>query len=198
MAYPRFAAGLVLWLSACSAPGATTESETETETGADVPEGCECIIDETSEASGPWWPTCGEELCDIVNFESSESGDFILMNPEALDCALMALRDRSPGVVRWSWNREYGQYTDIGYVLVHPEGTAARRSWGAQDLSWTMDDALAGELPSAQHYDDCLADSSPAVRFGCLANTSIPNATVCAYGWTRSNLNSTTPVHPPR
>lgn len=187
MACPRFLAGLVLLLSACSAPGATNETETDTETGAEVPEGCECVVDEATEASGPWWPTCGEELCDIVDVESSEfDGSFTLANPEALDCSLMALRDRSPGVVRWSWNQDGGQYTNIGYILVHPEGTAVRRNWGADDLSWTMEDALAGELPSAQHYDDCLAEPNEAIRFRCLRDTSITDA-ICVYGWTTSN-----------
>jgi hypothetical protein len=124
-------------------------------------------------------------LCATVEASGGvyEAGGFVVSNPEALDCALMALRDRSPGIVRWSWSENGGQFSDEGYILVQPEGTAVHRSWGANDLSWETSDAQAGELPSAQHYEDCLAQTDTLVRFDCLRELAITQPTICDEGW---------------
>jgi hypothetical protein len=123
-------------------------------------------------------------LCATVEASGGvyEAG-FVVSNPEALDCALMALRDRSPGIVRWSWSENGGQFSDEGYILVQPEGTAVHRSWGANDLSWEASDARAGELPSAQHYEDCLAQTDTLARFDCLRELTITQPTICDEGW---------------
>jgi hypothetical protein len=157
----------------------------------DVPEGCECILDDTTEQewAEPSLPTCGEDLCATVEASGSEfEGNFVLTNPEALDCALMALRDRSPGLVRWSWQENGGQFSDFGYILVQPEGTVVHRRWGAEDLGWEVSDAQAGELASAQHYDDCLAQTDVLVRFDCLRDLALAPVTVCDEGWTSSSI----------
>jgi hypothetical protein len=163
----------------------------------DVEKGCDCIPDDAPSGSESSWtapsgPTCGKELCAIVQasegeLENEESG-FMLVNPDALECALEALRDRSPGIVRWTWSDEYGQYSEDGYILVQPEGTAVHRSWGAQDLSWVAEDARAGELPDAQYYDDCLAQPDAQVRFDCLRDVVIEEPTICDEGWWISSI----------
>jgi hypothetical protein len=175
-------AALTLVLAACPADGGTKV--------------CDCIPDDTQQdayADQDWdepsSPTCGEDLCATVEATDSENaGEIMLTNPEALDCALMALRDRSPGLVRWSWSESYGQYTDTGYILVRSDGSAVHRSWGAQDLSWVADDARAGELPSAQYYDDCLTQTDVGARFDCLRNVELAEPTVCDAGWTISSI----------
>jgi hypothetical protein len=179
-ATPRLAA-FTLILVACPGPA-----------GSDVPEGCECIPDD--DATGydwapPSWPTCGEDLCATVDASGNEyDGEFMLTNPEALDCALMALRDRSPGIVRWSWEENGGQFSDFGYILVQPEGTVVHRRWGAEDLGWDVSDAQAGELPSAQYYDDCLAQPDALVRFDCLRDLASAQTTVCDEGWSNTSI----------
>jgi hypothetical protein len=178
---PRLAA-LILMLAACSTP----------DSGSEIP-GCECVPDEPPQMGWdvePSLPTCGEELCPIVNASGSEfeGTNFTLTNPEALECALMALRDRSPGIVRWTWEENGGQFSDTGYILVQPEGTGVHRNWGAEDLAWVVREARAGELPSAQYYDDCLAEADAEARFRCLRKVVIEEPTICDEAWSTESI----------
>jgi hypothetical protein len=178
-------AALTLLLAACPADGGTKV--------------CECIPDDSqqdTDADEDWdepsSPTCGEDLCATVEATSDDDSEdstlIMISNPEALDCALMALRDRKPGLVRWSWSDSIGQFSDTGYILVRIDGTAVHRRWGEEDLSWVADDARAGELPSAQYYDDCLANTDAGARFDCLRNVELAEPTVCDAGWTISSI----------
>ncbi|MBZ5709947.1 hypothetical protein [Nannocystis pusilla] len=91
------------------------------------------------------------------------------MNPEALACALTALRDRTPGIIGWNCGEHSGDmFSDSGYVLIGADGTAIRRHWGAYDLSWTVWRAEQGALPDPDVFEQCLADADDANRYECL------------------------------
>ena len=153
--------------------------------GADV---CACIVDDPKGEWGtvPSDPLCGETLCPIVQAGCGVDIDceIVVMNPEALTCALTALRDRTPGIVRWTWDDGFGQFSDDGYVLIYADGTAIRRHWGEQDLSYEVSEAQWGTLPNACAFAMCLAAGSDGVRFDCMRMFPLaaPNV-VCDEGW---------------
>lgn len=179
--------------------GTTTEGATETDgtttEGASETEGppvCPCILDDVPLISDtPSQPICGEELCPTVEFVpwdlfcSIPKGEQVgLVNPEALTCALTALRDRTPGVVRWDCGGDGGAYQDIGYVLISADGTAIRRDWGWQDLGYSVSNALQGALPDPGVFEQCLADGDYATRLDCLRDFMLGEPLlVCDEGW---------------
>lgn len=158
---------------------------------ADEPSGCDCIVDEddANPPSDPSGPTCGESLCDEVSASSDgyTESPLVVSNPEALECALTALRDGTPGIVRWRSSQYDGQYQEQGYLQIHKDRTAVRRTYGPQDLSYTVSDAVLGALPSADHFAGCLAQSDDSARFDCLTANLQPTE-VCDMGWSYDTL----------
>lgn len=163
-------------------PGTETSADTGTETGTDGIPGCECIVDEDDEnpPEAPSLPTCGESVCpEVMAAEAGDggSGSLEVSNPEALTCALTALRDRTPGIVTWDWSDAIGQFQDDGYILIMADGTAVRRNYGWQDLSYIASDAELGPLEAPEHYTECLANASPQAQFDCLTANLAATAT---------------------
>lgn len=150
---------------------------------------CACIVDDPE--GGPLsQPICGEELCPVVNAEppgcdtGCEPFEFTVTNPEALECALKALRDRTPGIVRWSWSENGGQFSDSGYVLIRGDGVAIRRGWGAHDICYVVGEARSGLMPDACAFAQCLAVASDELRFDCLRKFPLaPPSGSCDDGW---------------
>lgn len=168
--------------------GATTAASTDSETGA--PPGCDCILDEEPSDlnAPPAQPTCGEPSCPLVSGACADSYcdvdvPFVLADPAALTCALSALRDRTPGIVAWSFSEGAGIHNDEGYVLVNPDGTAVRRSWSREDLSFQVSDAVVGDLPPPTFYDTCLGEADDLARFDCLRAALPSPSGVCDEGW---------------
>ena len=65
---------------------------------------CACVVDEpaqTEKGVGPMVPDCAAQLCEDIYSGEGIDGSFYVDPPEAIDCALEALRDRSPGLIRW-------------------------------------------------------------------------------------------------
>lgn len=182
----RWPVPLLLLVAAC--PGDDGPS-TETDTSSPIA-GCECIIDEepADPNRGPEGPTCGDSPCPYVTGECigycELDGVFELANPAALECALVALRDRTPGIVVWSLVEDYGVYTYDGYLLVKADGTAVRRQWDREDLTFEVSDAVLGRLPPAAVLDACLAEPDDHTRFDCLRTELEQPTGVCDEGWT--------------
>ncbi len=108
--------------------------------------------------------------------------------PEALTCVLTALRDRTPGVVRWSASAG-DESTNDGYVLILGGDAAIKRYWGFQDLTYEVYDAQYGELPPPAAFDTCLAAELAWERASCLFSLGlIPPFVVCDEGWSQSLL----------
>lgn len=117
------------------------------------PQPCACTP-EKSET-----PSCGDQLCDTAVSDEF----YVLANPDALLCALEALRDRTPGYVKWAWN-EGGMHSSLGYVLILPDHTAIYRVWG----TWDADFSVPPEhvlLADPCVFEQCLDGPS----FNCLA-----------------------------
>ena len=108
----------------------------------------------------------------------------MLKSPEALTCALTALRDRTPGIIRWSFSDAGGQNSDAGYILIGDDGTAIRRRWGAEDLAYVVSDALYGRVPEPSAFEQCLAAGSAELRFDCMREFPLGSPIVtCDDGW---------------
>ena len=154
----------------------------DTDTAGTIP-GCECISDEEQDVS---LPACGEQLCgDVRGSCEGTCGDWPLelASPDALECALTALRDRTPGLYTWTWSANGGQYSEDGYVLINADGSAVHRKWGWSDMLFEASPAALGELPPAEHFDACLADPDDLARFDCLRAELDSTQAVCNGGW---------------
>lgn len=174
--------------STSASTSAGTSPETDT---ADPPAECACILDEepADPNSEPSDPICGGSPCPRVVGECVDAycelgGVFELVDPTTLECALVALRDRTPGVLTWSFDEGSGIHTDDGYLLVNADGTAVRRHWDREDLNFEVSDAVLGQLPAAAVFDACLAEPDARIRFDCLRIELEQPAATCDEGWT--------------
>lgn len=167
---------------------ATETGETETgEPDEALPPGCDCIAQqEFGLGVTPTYPSCGEELCPQIN--AHWEGEVVIDNPELLSCALMALIERTPGVLRWHYTENDGQFEDIGYLLIHDDGSAVRRDWGAQDLAFEISDAALGELQPAAVFEACLATPDPLTRWDCLRAELESEAAICDEGYFEDSI----------
>jgi hypothetical protein len=173
-----------------------TETDTappDTETGGPIA-GCECVLDEdpVDMCAAYTAPICGETLCPLTSGDCAEGycgkgGPFGLADAAALECALMALRDRTPGIVEWSLVEgdpaNGPTRNEDGYVLVNADGSAVRRHTTREDLGYVVSDAVLGELPPADAFDACLADPDDLARFECLRAELEPALGVCDEAW---------------
>ncbi|MCB9567935.1 MAG: hypothetical protein H6710_12120 [Myxococcales bacterium] len=173
----------------------TTPSETESESGGGIA-GCECIVDDMDvELSAPSLPTCGAALCDVVDVRCASEGSTELAscrqgfatltvnNPDALTCALEALRDREAGILRWDSNKN-DQFQDHGYLLIAADGRAVGRAWHYYDLGYGVGDATLAELDPVATFEGCLASADLSERFFCLVDAlAEPAIAVCDEGW---------------
>lgn len=153
---------------------------------------CECMLDEdhVEAYAAPTVPSCGQRLCPQVAGSCwmglCEDIPFVLEDPAALTCALTALRDRTPGIVTWSFAEGGGQHRRNGYVLINDDGTAETRSWGWSDLAYDASDAVLGLLSSPARFEACLAEPEDRARFECLRWPRQSSISVCNAGWSYS------------
>ncbi|NVB36207.1 hypothetical protein G6O69_36615 [Pseudenhygromyxa sp. WMMC2535] len=167
-----------------------TETETDTTTGEELPESCSCIIDEPytddnmpSGPEDPNLPTCGEQLCDTVIATLADDATFTVENPDALTCALEALRDRTPGYLHWDYDAYSGMERVEGYTLILDDGSAISRVWGVYDLSQDVSEAELGALEDATYFEACLAEEDDQARFDCLRTQLVSVEASCDEGW---------------
>jgi hypothetical protein len=185
---------------ACQVPEADDGLGSDTETGSDTESDgstdgttgdgveCECIAEQDVEEL-PVFPTCGAPLCDPVVWYDDEEGFSQLESVEAAECSLIALRDRTPGIVRWSSASGDGQFTNDGYVLIYADGSAVVRQWGNKDLVYEAGDAVHFELPEPAYYDDCLA----MMNYSCIGTGPHPSNEIvaletCVEGWSHGTF----------
>jgi hypothetical protein len=156
--------------------------------------GCDCIPEQSQGGNGwgdgPADPTCGENLCPLIvargGGEISPS-EFELDTPDAVECALEALRDRTPGFITYDWDTDFGQYTTSGYILIDADGTAIYRSWGNRDLSFDVGDAVMRELQPVESYAQCLEETDARARLQCVLTSTGTEIETCASGWSYSD-----------
>lgn len=179
---------------ASSGPPPTT-SEPGTSSGsttAEPPPGCECIVDDPGDAwVDPSLPSCAAPICATVVAsladEGSDTPDEVDL--AALECALTALRDRTPGLLRWEIERSENPNLDSGYVWIQDDGRAIWRKWEAEDLVFTVWAAQLLDLPASEVYAQCLAEPDAAARVACLGQSlADPANLVCDEGWSARGI----------
>lgn len=181
--------------SSTGAGGSGTESESEageseSETGESEPiPGCECIEPESEgkqdSTEAPTLPGCGSSLCGPLELTQDEGPPTMISDPEALACALTALRDRTPGYIEY-------RFTDIGlsygysaYVLIEADGRGIQRTWGYNDLSFNVSPARLGPLAAPGELDACIQDP---VDVSCLLDPLVSEDAICDGGWEGENF----------
>lgn len=164
-----------------------------TSTGPDPTTGepaCPCIVDDPgNDWIDPSLPTCADPICPKAvavyqlecDTDCSNDDD---IDTEAVDCALVALRDRSPGLLLWSHEFFDSVKRTKGYLWIRGDGSAIWREWEEFDLTFTVQAAQIVELPTSEAYAQCLADPDPRHRFECLRQSLAgPDNLVCDEAW---------------
>lgn len=139
---------------------AGTDGET---TGESLPAICTCL----GESSDPWPIACG--VTSLCPFGSDD--------PAWVTCALQALRDRTPGLLRWD------DPTRQRTLLILADGRGIDRSWEPSGACYTVSAAMLGDLDDPAAYDACLALTDPDLRRACVTD-SFAGDTACASGYT--------------
>ena len=133
-------------------------------------------------------PMCMPTLCTVsgscdARSSSCPDGTLIVAEDAELECALVALRDRSPGVIVWMLEIGGGFATRNGYIVLLPNGDVITRAARRTDYVPLVGDALLGAPPSVTEIEDCLATTEPQVRFECLWFDAGAPAIVCEAGY---------------
>ncbi len=169
-----------------------SDGSDESDTGAAF-DACECIPD-GPEDDLPDGPTCGEPLCDMVALYTADDDlSVFVFNPDQLDCALAALRDRTPGTLSWTMEVQSEAYAESGYLLITEDGRAIRRHWSVTSMEnqeipdvLEVSDAPLGPLAAPEFYVDCLAESDDVARFECLRMPQQVTDEICDEAWSLS------------
>ncbi|EDM75783.1 hypothetical protein PPSIR1_17790 [Plesiocystis pacifica SIR-1] len=184
-------------MDSTSETDSTSEADSTAETGSE--QICECIEIQGDDAEffeDPLLPTCPADSCPPIQVSSVYGGatdtggdeGFVLTNPDALVCALEALRDRSPKLLQWDEDIDFGFSYDRGYVFIREDGSAIHRRWDREDLGGEVYDAQLGELHEPEHFQACLDDPDDAARFDCARHPLANSTQVCDEGWWTSSI----------
>lgn len=150
-------------------PEATTT--TTTTTGAE-----ECPLEEAAdqcccftfggECEEPTQVLCEATVaCDDI--QRVFAGDLV-ENPEALECALTALRDRTPGQIRVMYR--YGLADPVDqwlFLYVQADGTVFSNEGLKSDDAY-ITELVHRELPAAEVFEQCLLEPDVATRVACV------------------------------
>lgn len=163
----------------------TTDGGTTSAGSTGGPGGSECACIPDDQPGGvPSIPACESLICPVVEALGDGVMPLALADPAALECMLTALRDRKPGLVRWAQTDGVGQFTDEGYVLIHADGTAIRRSWGKLEGINNVQRALSGALPAPAEFEQCLAEPEDQTRLFCATWFVLEGPwSICDEGW---------------
>jgi hypothetical protein len=175
--------------SQTSGQGTSTGSGSSSGTGSPSippPEACPC----TAEACGITVPECGGEslcpsisdYCERPDIQYGCMGQELIIDEEAVLCALDAFAQRTPGTI--SWSQQTGQCGFEG--CVH---TSATYQLFGEDMiistqcnSTPLEDpdgyVVARELAPASHFEACKTLPSPAAMRSCMFDGLGPNTLV--------------------
>lgn len=148
-------------LAACGTEGGSGSasegtSSTTLGTGADLPAECSCLA-----------TPCGADLCPVIAASCpTECGVDFAVDEAALTCALEALRDGTPGAIRWSFTPAPAS-GDEGVIYILADRLAIRGVSSLTQGCGTAEATVHGPLPGPAVYEACLASASQPERFDC-------------------------------
>ena len=159
--------------------GPTTGTTTGTTTDELTPEEAELCgcLDEAS---------CGDELC--ATFMTNCTEDCDASREANIECALTALRDRTPGRVQWFWSDTVDHIQRDTTVYIRAEGRALVVRYVAADLTYTSGPDTLHMLEEPEYYAGCVALTDVQARVSCLVDGLGEETAVCRESSSHSTL----------
>lgn len=161
--------------------GALASCASDTDGEDDLNEACDCIPSTFTAATID--DSCGQALlCDLVTkaVETGAPDQIVEVDAAALDCALTALTEGTPGLIRWREDFEGGVDTNSGYVLIRDDGLALWREDENYDLGGVTSEARLFDLSASSAYDSCVGQSDDSAGFDCLQAPPQQSVDICA------------------
>lgn len=162
--------------TATTSSGETTMAgETTTPTGGEM-----CPLDEAADQCCCFAhsPECAEPtqvLCEATvacdDIQAVFGGDVPVLNPEALECALTALRDRTPGQIRVMYSQAMSDTVSSWlFLYVQADGTVfENEGTGPDEYALAL---VHRSLPPADVFEQCLLEPDLAARLVCVEMAS--------------------------
>ncbi|MCY1055364.1 hypothetical protein [Nannocystis sp. SCPEA4] len=154
----------------------STTSETTGPTGGeecplDAPADQCCCFADAPGCESPTVVMCEAVVAcdDIVVVASADQP--VLQNPEALECALTALRDRTPGQIRvishWGDEPDPKGPQEWAFLYLRDDGSVFEQSGANADDVYTSE-LVRRSLQSPEVFEQCLLEADPFVQLECI------------------------------
>jgi hypothetical protein len=132
----------------------------------DVAPECACVDDMgTLSCASPLCPAITGD-CLMGEFGQCQGGwDY---DEAAIECALLAARDGTPGTLTWYFSPDTGFSSHGGFFHIVEQRRAIHQSRSWFDLGGDVSDTILWQMRDAAHFDGCLALSGTCERLGCL------------------------------
>lgn len=161
--------------STTTEPTTSTTSETSGPTGGeecplDGPaDQCCCFVDAPN-CANPTVVMCEAVVAcdDIVVFTSDDQP--VIQNPEALECALTALRDRTPGQIRviYHWGEpDPNGPKEWSFLYLRDDGSVFEQSGADADDLYTSE-LVRRSLQAPEVFEQCLLEADPFAQLECI------------------------------
>ncbi len=174
-----------------STSGAGETSETSETAG--LPQACECVTPSERPVSCEDARTvqCAlEPLCDPIVYECPRPNQDMYacdaeyeFDEDALTCALVALRDRAPGIITASGENDICGFEGCGDDRVELAITSDERvvslRCSSSPISLESVSTSEDELAPPQHFESCLELAGGPARYSCLLDGLTGSEPIC-------------------
>jgi hypothetical protein len=151
----------------------------------DVAPECACV-DDMGKLS------CESPLCPVITGDClmEDFGECIGgwdYDEAAIECALLAARDGTPGTLRWYRSANGGYSYHSGFFHIVEQRRVIRQSRYWVDLGGDVSDTVLWQMRDAAHFDGCLALTGTCERIDCLFSGMTDTAlSLCLPGFVES------------
>ncbi|HWB80933.1 MAG TPA: hypothetical protein VG755_38485 [Nannocystaceae bacterium] len=187
--------------------GGGSASETTASTGASASSTTDAADSSTTDATPPPFCACrmpaaegecedvarsscdGDDLCATVLVRCAHTDIYypcdgtMTYDEEALACALVALRDRTAGLLRIDAESDECGLEGCAHSLIEialaDDGRVQVQSCGQSPIGGASSHARAGTLAPPEHFTACLELGEPADRYACMFAGITADARVC-------------------
>lgn len=153
----------------------TTDSTTAASTGDGVPDLCACDGGDCGLS-----PTLCDTLVGYCDLSCGSDSSPAVDNESALQCALVALRDRTPGDIAWSATTCSDGPCGEGVLLrILADGTALRYPSLETIFCTSNGPDTHNTLKEPDYFKGCLAKPDPGERFLCVIDATATELAEC-------------------
>jgi hypothetical protein len=139
------------------------------------PSGCVCVRSDDRNEESYDWETCGWGPCGTIELGCAAQDGFgacdpgpLLLDVEALDCALELLITGAPGMVHYERTFDSHYSGDGGFVRVAEGRLGLSRTWFWEDLGGSDSELTVVTLRDPAYFADCKAKPDPYDRYRCM------------------------------